>query len=118
MAAALAALISATSCWNVAVRYLELAAGQRTLDRLDCDAPPAAYCCPITQAHTVLTYVLTTVAAPPGSHPPFAPVGAPPTISPPSTRDLPTISPRSRRDLRHDLPTISPRSPHNLATSR
>ena len=51
----------------------ELAAGQRTLDRLDCDAPPAAYCCPITQAHTLLTNVLTTVAAPPCRSPSVRP---------------------------------------------
>ena len=47
----LRAAIAAAAPHAVALPALaaELAAGQRTLDRLDCDAPPAAYCCPITQ---------------------------------------------------------------------
>ena len=47
----LRAAIAAAAPHAVALPALaaELAAGQRTLDRLECEAPPAAYCCPITQ---------------------------------------------------------------------
>ena len=47
----LRAAIAAAAPHAVALPALaaELAAGQRTLDRLDCEAPPASFCCPITQ---------------------------------------------------------------------
>ena len=61
----LRAAIAAAAPHAVALPALaaELAAGQRTLDRLDCDAPPAAYCCPITQVSSDTSDLLVTLVS-------------------------------------------------------